>query len=173
MAARRLLGAACAALVLAGTGTVAASAAVTPAATQGPAAGTAIAAPAISATQRAAMALTASGRAYLWAVAQRGKPYVWGGTGPYGFDCSGLVMEAYARADRVYLPRTTYAMLGSWHLVRTSSPRKGDLAFYGSGHVELWSGRHSTFGAHDSGSRIGWIRWAYPYWYPTEFMRVR
>ena len=131
-----------------------------------------IAAPSISAAQRALLRSTASGRAYIWAIAQRGKPYVWGGTGPYGFDCSGLVMEAYAHADHRYLPRTTYEMLASRMLVRTYAPRKGDLAFYGSGHVELWSGRHSTFGAHDSGSRIGWIRWN-GYWHPSGFYRVR
>jgi hypothetical protein len=38
--------------------------------------------------------------------------------------------------------------------------------FYGSGHVEInttWY--HQTFGAHDSGTRVGWIkrgRWFYP-----------
>jgi len=30
--------------------------------------------------------------AILYAAAQLGKPYVWGGTGPVGYDCSGLVM---------------------------------------------------------------------------------
>jgi hypothetical protein len=45
--------------------------------------------------------------AILYAAAQLGKPYVWGGTGPVGYDCSGLVMMAY-RAAGVSLPRTTF-----------------------------------------------------------------
>ena len=35
------------------------------------------------------------------------------------------------------MPRTTYGMLASSHLYRVYSPRRGDLAFYGSGHVEF------------------------------------
>src|SRR5215472_9746077 len=55
-------------------------------------------------------------RAYVWAARQKGHPYVWGGTGP-GFDCSGLVMEAYLHAG-ILLPRTTTGMLGSRKLIR-------------------------------------------------------
>src|SRR5262249_36565619 len=73
-----------------------------------------------------------------WAEHQAGKWYCFGGSGPGCFDCSGLVMRAYAHAG-TRLPRTTYGMLGSWHLRRVpaSQRKRGDLAFYGSGHVEL------------------------------------
>lgn len=100
-----------------------------------------------------------------------GHPYIWAGTGPYGFDCSGLVVAAFAH-EGITLPHNTVQMLYSGKLVRTYHPRRGDLAFFGTGHVEFvtnwW---HTTFGAHDSGSRIGWIRWG-GYWAPTSYWRV-
>jgi cell wall-associated NlpC family hydrolase len=142
-------------------------------------AGPALAAPAhsvksteISARSAAAKTvLPARLRAFYWARSQYGKPYIWGGTGPGGYDCSGLVMMAYRHAG-INLPRTTYEMLSSWHLVRVSVPQKGDLAFYGSGHVELYAHGSFTFGAHDAGTIISWIQFG-PWWHPTAYYRVR
>jgi len=110
-------------------------------------------------------------RAFYWARTQYGKAYEYGGTGPRGYDCSGLVMEAYKHAG-IKLPRTTSGMLGSRLLVRVSRPQKGDLAFYGPGHVELYAHGSWTFGAHAPGQIVGWIQWG-PWWYPTAFYRVR
>ena len=42
------------------------------------------------------------------ALAQQGKPYVWGGAGPNAFDCSGLTQYAYAKAG-VSLPHSSRA----------------------------------------------------------------
>ena len=109
-------------------------------------------------------------RAYYWASTQVGHPYVWGGTGP-GYDCSGLVMMAYRHVG-IRLPRTTYEMLASPLLVRVWHPRMGDLAFYGSGHVELFRKWGWTFGAHDYGSPVGLIHYGYG-WAPTAYYRVR
>ena len=109
-------------------------------------------------------------RAYAWAERQAGHPYSWGGTGP-GFDCSGLVMMAYRHAG-VHLPRTTTGMLASRLLIRVWRPRMGDLAFYGSGHVELFRKWGYTFGAHDAGSLVSLIRYGWG-WVPTAFYRVR
>ena len=109
-------------------------------------------------------------RAYAWAVTQTGHPYQWGGTGP-GYDCSGLVMMAYRHAG-VHLPRTTTAMLSSPLLVRVVHPRMGDLAFYGTGHVELFRRWGYTFGAHDEGLPVGLIHYGWG-WVPTAFYRVR
>lgn len=108
-------------------------------------------------------------RAYAWALAQTGHPYVWGGVGP-GFDCSGLVMMAYLQVG-VHLPRTTTEMLSSPLLVRVVHPRMGDLAFYGTGHVELFRRWGYTFGAHDAGSAVGLVHYGWG-WKPTAFYRV-
>jgi cell wall-associated NlpC family hydrolase len=111
-------------------------------------------------------------RAYIWAAHQRGKPYCWGGTGGC-FDCSGLVMAAY-RHEGLYFGRDTTDMLASGGLVRVRrrQARKGDLAFYGTGHVELVAGRRSTLGALEPGTRVGWHRRS-RWWHPTMFFHVR
>lgn len=58
---------------------------------------------------------------------QLGQPYLWGGTGPGGFDCSGLTMQAWAAAG-VQLERTSEQQWDSEH--RVTSPRPGDLVFF-------------------------------------------
>jgi cell wall-associated NlpC family hydrolase len=101
--------------------------------------------------------------------------YYYGGSGcSPGYDCSGLVMEAFGHGAGIWLPHSTYAMLSDPHLhwIPLSQARRGDLMFYGSGHVEIdtiWY--HATFGAHDSSQRVGWITWG-PWWYPTAAYRV-
>jgi hypothetical protein len=123
---------------------------------------------------KAAMAATRM-RLHAWrfALGQSRKPYIWGGTGPFGFDCSGLVYAAY-RAAGIRLPRTTYEMLGSWRLVRISKSqaRRGDLAFFGTGHVELYDHGAWTYGAEDPGSIIG-FHLMNAFWHPTMYFRVR
>jgi cell wall-associated NlpC family hydrolase len=106
-----------------------------------------------------------------WAERQAGKRYCWGGAGPSCFDCSGVVMKAYTHAG-IRLPRTTYQILASKRLHRISARqrRRGDLAFYGSGHVELVT-VHGTFGATTPGSRVGWHRPSAG-WRPTMYFRV-
>jgi len=105
-----------------------------------------------------------------------GHPFVWGGTGPYGYDCSGLVMESYLHADGITLPHSTVAMITSGHLTRTYHPQRGDLAMFGPvgapAHVEIvaaWP--DTTFGAHDTGSLVGWTGYGGT-WVPTAFYSV-
>jgi hypothetical protein len=104
-----------------------------------------------------------------------GHLYAYGTVGPVTYDCSGLVSTAILKATGKWIGRSTFEMLGTHghgHLYQVWTPQRGDLAFYGSGHVEFvtkwW---HVTFGAHDTGQRIGWIGW----WGtgPTMFFRVR
>lgn len=103
-----------------------------------------------------------------WAERQAGAWYQWGGTGP-GYDCSGLVLEAYLHAG-FRLPRTTGQMLASGRIYRipASARQRGDLVFWGNYHVELVT-RHGTFGAQQSGTRVGWHR----LWGSPTFWRIR
>ena len=125
-----------------------------------------------SAPRASASSETLGARILDKAETRTGDWYVYGAAGPSTFDCSGLVSWAAGQLG-VYLPHSTYAMLNSPHLVRTYSPQRGDLAFYGSGHVEMvtvwW---HATFGAQHTGTRVGWHTWN-GYWAPTMFFRIR
>lgn len=131
-------------------------------------------------TQGAQPAASAAGRghtlrylAYQYATTQAGKWYCWGGAGPSCYDCSGLVGAAYQQVG-ITLGRSTYDMLASDQLVKVSHARAraGDLAFYGTGHVELFYQGQMTFGAHDTGTQVGLVTYG-PYWYPTAFYRVK
>ncbi|WP_329167106.1 C40 family peptidase (plasmid) [Streptomyces sp. NBC_01717] len=74
------------------------------------------------------------------ALAQRGKPYVWGAEGPSSFDCSGLMQYAYRRAG-LELPRTTWGQINAGRRVPVSEARPGDLVFYrGAAHVGMYIG---------------------------------
>jgi cell wall-associated NlpC family hydrolase len=74
------------------------------------------------------------------ALAQLGTPYVWGGAAPGGFDCSGLVMWAYAQVG-VSLPHSTYAQYAMGVPVSQDQLQPGDLVFFdGVGHVGIYIG---------------------------------
>lgn len=78
-----------------------------------------------------------------FALAQLGDPYVYGGTGPNGWDCSGLVMKAYAAAG-VSLPRVVGPQLSAVRRVSMSELRPGDIVAYGDmshNGIYLGSGR--------------------------------
>ena len=80
-------------------------------------------------------------RAVQYAETKLGCPYVWGATGPRTYDCSGLVVDAYAHAG-VRLPRMTYDMIRVGTPVDRADVRAGDLVFSdfsgrGPEHVQL------------------------------------
>jgi cell wall-associated NlpC family hydrolase len=63
------------------------------------------------------------------ALAQVGKPYRWGATGPASFDCSGLVRFAYTEAG-LSLPRTSRQQWSAGRHVQRGDLRPGDLVFW-------------------------------------------
>lgn len=86
------------------------------------------------------------------ALAQQGKPYAWGGTGPHGYDCSGLTFSSYQAAG-VHLPRTSGAQSTAGVQIPWYAMQPGDLIFFYSpvGHVGMAIGNglmvhSSTYG---------------------------
>jgi len=78
-----------------------------------------------------------------------GVPYVWGGNGPSGWDCSGFIKYVYAQHG-INIARGTSAILGSGQFVRTSNPKPGDLVFQnGGGHVGIYLGGGQMIGAQN------------------------
>ncbi len=75
-----------------------------------------------------------------------GVPYVYGGSTPRGFDCSGLTQWSYSHAG-LTLPRTAHAQQA--YMRHTSSPLPGDLVFFGSPahHVGIYLGNGTMLAA--------------------------
>jgi len=67
-----------------------------------------------------------------FALSELGAPYLWGGDGPGGFDCSGLTQAAY-RAAGIALPRTAQAQYDAGPPVPEGDHlQAGDLVFFGN-----------------------------------------
>ncbi|GAA2562086.1 cell wall-associated NlpC family hydrolase [Neomicrococcus aestuarii] len=78
-----------------------------------------------------------------------GVPYVWGGSSPSGWDCSGFLQWVY-KQHGISISRGTSAILGSGQFVRTSNPKPGDLVFQnGGGHVGIYLGNGMMIGAQN------------------------
>ena len=73
-----------------------------------------------------------------------GVPYLWGGTTPAGFDCSGLVQYCYREVFNIGLPRTTYYQCEVGVEVPFEELLPGDLLFFADGgdvhHVAMYLG---------------------------------
>jgi cell wall-associated NlpC family hydrolase len=76
-----------------------------------------------------------------YAMAQVGKAYVYGAAGPSAFDCSGLMMMAWAQAG-ISLPHSSSAQYGIGRHVASGDLQPGDLVFYYSpiSHVAMYIG---------------------------------
>ena len=87
---------------------------------------------------------------------QLGCPYVYGSTGPCadGFDCSGLVMSAWASAG-VTIPRDTYEQWAALPHISESDIQPGDLLYYnGIGHVAMYVGNGMIIDAPQPGQNV-------------------
>lgn len=86
---------------------------------------------------------------------QLGDPYVWGGTGPNGWDCSGLIQWAYAKAG-VKIPRVASDQQKQGKAVPTDAVQPGDLLFNGSPahHVVMAIGGGKIIEAPHTGANV-------------------
>lgn len=89
-----------------------------------------------------------------WALTQVGKPYVWAAAGPNAYDCSGLVVAAYARLG-IRLPHNDQALMGVGRAVSRSELRPGDVIQPFVGHVVIYIGNGRIVEA--ANSRLGVI----------------
>lgn len=122
------------------------------------AAATPAAAPPAAATP--ATATSAAATAVRVALQQVGVPYVYGGASPQsGFDCSGLVMYAWAAAG-VSLPHYTVSQFDDTARITTGELLPGDLVFYDNysgpqpGHVALYIGNGQVVAANETGTDV-------------------
>jgi cell wall-associated NlpC family hydrolase len=87
---------------------------------------------------------------------QLGCAYSYGSTGPCstGFDCSGLVMSAWAAAG-ITIPRDTFEQWAALPHVSTSDLQPGDLLYYdGIGHVAMYVGQGMIIDAPTEGEPV-------------------
>lgn len=89
------------------------------------------------------------------ALSRVGDPYVWGAAGPGAFDCSGLVMWAYAQAG-VYLPHYSGAQYADTTHIPMSALQPGDLVFPANPgqHVAMYIGNGEIVQAPYTGADV-------------------
>jgi cell wall-associated NlpC family hydrolase len=103
------------------------------------------------------------------ALSQRGVPYSWGGgnaagpsngiddgAGTVGFDCSGLILYAFAGVG-IKLPHYSGSQYDAGRKIPSSQMRRGDVIFYGPGgsqHVTIYLGNGQMLEAPYTGSVV-------------------
>jgi cell wall-associated NlpC family hydrolase len=97
----------------------------------------------------------AAATAIRFAMAQVGKAYVYGAAGPSAYDCSGLMMVAWAQAG-ISLPHSSSAQYGVGRHVSHSELQPGDLVFYYSpiSHVAMYIGNGLIVEAANPGAGV-------------------
>lgn len=86
-----------------------------------------------------------------------GTPYVWGGSTPSGFDCSGLTQYVYAHFGK-QIGRNTIAQESAGAHIPVSQAQVGDLLFWGTPgstyHVAIYLGGNSFVAAPEPGQSV-------------------
>jgi hypothetical protein len=117
--------------------------------------------------------ISAGDRAALFALQQLGKPYLFGGTGPNAYDCSGLTSTSWAAAG-LGIPRVAddqYQFGGG--PVALNALQAGDLVFWGNNpgdptsvyHVAIYIGADQTVDAPNQNERVQVMTVDRQYWY--------
>lgn len=106
-----------------------------------------------------------------------GVPYVWGGTSPRGFDCSGLTMHLYAQLG-YSLPHTATGQYKTCGVaVSKDALQPGDLVFfsqrgYAIGHVGIYIGDGAFIHARSSTHRVQ-IDWLSSSYYASHYVGAK
>jgi NlpC/P60 family len=97
--------------------------------------------------------VTPGDKAVTFAFQQLGKPYIWGGNGPVGYDCSGLALASWRNGAGVSFARVAD---DQYHTAGTPVPmtdlRTGDLVFWGTSATDWTSVYHTAL--YVGGNRI-------------------
>ncbi|MBM7700667.1 C40 family peptidase [Kurthia huakuii] len=96
-----------------------------------------------------------------------GVPYVWGGSTPSGFDCSGFTSYVYKHAAGKTIPRTSAAQYVASKKISKSQLKKGDLVFFntsgrGVSHVSIYAGNNKLI--HAAGKSVKYSNLYDGYW---------
>lgn len=98
-----------------------------------------------------------------------GTPYLFGGTTPVGFDCSGLIYYVFREASGLSLPRTTRQLVRVGKSVSQKRLSPADLVFFRIGHqkslhIGIYIGNGKFIHAPSSGGKVNIQRLSTKYW---------
>lgn len=99
---------------------------------------------------------TGSNAAIAAAMSKLGTPYLWGGTGNGGYDCSGLIMTSFSAAGK-QLPRVASAQYAATQRISAGQAQAGDLVFWGGAnahHAGIYIGNGQVLHAPRTGDVV-------------------